>query len=58
MKSYVGQAIEILNSRTDICEFGGLLNDTWNEKKNLSEAVSDERVNTLYELGMKNGAIG
>lgn len=58
MKGYVRQAIEILNSDTDICEFGGLLNDTWKEKKRLSEAVSDERVDTLYELGMENGAIG
>lgn len=58
MKGYVRQAVEILNSKTDICEFGSLLNDTWKEKKRLSEAVSDERVDTLYELGMKNGAIG
>lgn len=58
MKSYVGQAIEILNSKRNICEFGELLNDTWKEKKKLSEDVSDERVDILYDLGMKNGAIG
>lgn len=58
IKRYVGQAIDILNSNGDIREFGCLLNETWNEKKMLSEAVSDERVDTLYDLGMKNGALG
>ncbi len=58
IKEYAGQAIDILNNDADIREFGSLLNDTWKEKKMLSDAVSDERVDTLYDLGMKNGAIG
>ncbi len=58
IKGYVSQAVSILNSSEDICEFGGLLNDMWNEKKMLSEAVSDERVDVLYRLGMENGALG
>ncbi len=58
IKGYVRQAVSILNGSTDICEFGGLLNDMWNEKKMLSAAVSDERVDVLYRLGIENGAIG
>lgn len=58
MKQYVPQALEILNSGTDICEFGALLNETWLHKKLLSDKVSDERIDGMYELGMKNGAIG
>lgn len=58
MKSYVTQALEILNSGTDIREFGSLLNETWEKKKRLSEKVSSKEINAMYDLGMKNGAIG
>lgn len=58
MKDYVKQAIEILNSGTDIREFGMLLNDTWKEKKALSEKVSDSRIDQMYQRGMEHGAIG
>ena len=58
IKKYVGQALDILNSESSLDEFGLLLNDTWEKKKRLSDNVSDERIDNLYELGMKNGAIG
>lgn len=58
MKGYVNQAIDILNTDTDIREFGLLLNDTWREKKLLSDKVSDKRIDEMYQQGMKNGAIG
>ena len=58
MKSYVDQAIEILNSDTNIDEFGALLNDTWNMKRGLSDKVSNSDIDQMYELGLKNGAIG
>ncbi len=58
IKGYVSDAMEILNSDTDIREFGGLLNDTWMEKKQLADNVTDERIDDLYCLGMENGAIG
>ncbi len=58
MKEYVSQSMDILNSGKDICEFGSLLNETWRRKRELSENVSDERIDGLYVKGMKNGAIG
>ena len=58
MKQYVGQAIEILGSNKDIREFGALLNDTWKEKRDLSEKVSDSRIDGMYRRGMEHGAIG
>ena len=58
MKQYTGQAIDILNSEADIREFGALLNDTWTAKKALSEKVTDNRINELYHMGLKNGAVG
>lgn len=58
MKRYVSQSLDILDSGVDICEFGALLNDTWKQKRGLSENVSDERIDGLYDRGIANGAIG
>ncbi|MDR0822732.1 MAG: hypothetical protein LBN20_02985, partial [Endomicrobium sp.] len=55
---YVDDAIDILNNDKPIEEFGSLLNETWIRKMKLSQSVSDERINALYETGRKNGAIG
>lgn len=58
MRRYVTQAIDILNSNTDICQFGQLLNETWQKKKRLSPKVSTSYIDEMYELGLANGAIG
>lgn len=58
MRHYVTQAIDILNSNTDICQFGQLLNETWQKKKLLSPKVSNSDIDAMYELGLANGAIG
>ncbi len=58
IKKYVGQAIDILNSDVDICEFGALLNDTWKEKRDLSDKVSDRQIDAMYRKGMELGAVG
>jgi D-glycero-alpha-D-manno-heptose-7-phosphate kinase len=39
-------------------DFGLLLNETWKIKKALSTSVSSYRVNSIYNKGMNNGAIG
>lgn len=58
MKHYVSDAIDILNSNRDIREFGALLNDTWKMKKSLADNVTDDRIDTMYRVGMENGAVG
>lgn len=58
MKSYVDQAIDILNNNENILQFGELLNDAWKKKRGLSEAVSNSAIDNIYELGLQNGAIG
>ena len=58
MARFTEQAVNILGSDTDICEFGGLLNDNWRLKKSLSDKVSNQSIDDIYELGLKNGAIG
>ena len=58
MRYMVDQAIEILNSDTDIVEFGRLLHQSWEIKKQLCAKVSNREVDCLYEEALKNGAIG
>lgn len=58
MKGYTHQAIDILNSDVSLDEFGALLNDTWNEKRKLSDQVSDPAIDEMYERGLQSGAIG
>jgi len=39
-------------------DFGILLNEMWLEKKNLSNLVSNNKIDELYNTCMENGAIG
>jgi len=52
------KAIEILNNEEDIADFGKLLHEGWELKKSLSGKVSNKNVDDIYELALKNGALG
>jgi len=58
IKSMVDEAIEILNGRGDMAEFGKLLHEGWMLKKQLCDSVSNAFIDHIYEIAMKNGAIG
>lgn len=58
MAGFTDQAIEILSSDRDICEFGALLNDNWQIKKSLSDKVSNQAIDDIYDKGLAGGAIG
>ena len=58
MAAMVDDALEILTSDTDILEFGKLLNKTWELKKSLSQRVSNNELDKLYNTGLENGAVG
>lgn len=58
MLEIVNHAVNILNSNTDIAEFGNLLDQTWQLKRSLSHNISNLTIDTLYSLAKKNGAIG
>lgn len=45
-------------SNTPIVEFGKLLDVQWGLKKRLSDNVSNDEIDKIYEAGMKAGAIG
>jgi D-glycero-alpha-D-manno-heptose-7-phosphate kinase len=48
--------ILIENKRLD--DIGRLLHESWMRKKDLSAQVTNDRINFIYNLGMKYGALG
>ena len=41
-----------------IDDFGKLLGESWALKKNLSNQISNNKIDELYNLALKNGALG
>ena len=59
MKNLVDIGYNILtDGKYDLLEFGHLLNETWNYKKKLSTAVSNGKINTMYDIALEAGAVG
>jgi len=44
--------------RKSLDDFGLLLNETWQEKRKLSSSISNNLIDELYDLALKNGALG
>jgi D-glycero-alpha-D-manno-heptose-7-phosphate kinase len=59
MHDMVSEALDILNHKDrDIGDFGKLLNESWNLKRGLSNKVSNNHIDDIYEAAMKAGALG
>ena len=59
MLELVDTAEQILvNKNTDLAEFGRLLDYTWKLKRQTGGMVSTDKIDLLYERGMKAGAAG
>ena len=58
MQDMVGSGIDILNKPSDICEFGELLHEAWKLKKQVSSAISNDHIDSLYLKARMHGAIG
>lgn len=59
IKNLVNKAQSILeDDSTDLNQFGYLLNEEWNLKKETSTKVSNQKIDHLYEIALKNGALG
>ncbi|MBI2028441.1 MAG: kinase [Candidatus Levybacteria bacterium] len=58
MNNMVDQALDILNSRKDIDDFGKLLHENWNLKRSLSSSVSNSFIDNIYLSALSKGAIG
>jgi len=53
-------AIEMKNAiiEKDMRKIGNLLNEQWHLKKNTSPLISNDRIDSLIEFGLQNGALG
>ncbi|MBI5641254.1 MAG: kinase [Nitrospirae bacterium] len=59
MKDLVRAAEKVLTSgRDDFTDFGRLLNETWKLKRTLSNSISNTEIDDIYDIAMKNGAVG
>jgi D-glycero-alpha-D-manno-heptose-7-phosphate kinase len=58
MANLVEPAVKILQSDREISEFGELLHHAWVLKQTLSSAISNERLNEMYDAARKAGALG
>lgn len=58
MKDLVDESISILNSDHELIGFGELLHEAWEAKRSLSENVSNEMVDDIYNTAISAGAIG
>jgi D-glycero-alpha-D-manno-heptose-7-phosphate kinase len=54
----VNMAIDILQSNEDINQIGCLLDEQWEIKKTLTHNITNIQIDTLYEQGIKAGALG
>ena len=55
--SLVDEGEKLINSGS-INGFGELLNNAWNLKKKLSNSITNKKIDQLYQLLIKNGAVG
>lgn len=58
MLELVGEAEKILTSKTELAEFGRLLDYTWKLKRGISTGISTDSIDRLYEKGIEAGALG
>ena len=57
MKAYVAEAESILKNG-EIDAFGRLLDQTWKLKRTLSNQISSDTIDAIYQRARKNGALG
>ena len=54
----IGMQIKTEVEKGDLANFGKLLHQHWEEKKKISNKMSDTELDEIYELALKNGAAG
>lgn len=54
----IGIKSKVAFEKGDLDEFAHLMNVHWEYKKQRSNSMSNDRINTWYDLALKNGAIG
>lgn len=58
MYEMVEEAISILTTSTNICEFGKLLDESWKLKRSLCDSITTPVIDDMYTSATSAGAIG
>ncbi|MBI1839708.1 MAG: kinase [Verrucomicrobia bacterium] len=58
LRDMVEEAVEILSGTDDIQAFGHLLHEGWQAKRAMSDQVSSEEIDDIYERARAAGALG
>jgi D-glycero-alpha-D-manno-heptose-7-phosphate kinase len=58
MQEFVAEGIRILTDAPDILSFGRLLHEGWKLKRSLSSKVSNDQIDSMYNMALKAGATG
>ncbi len=58
MRQMVDEAIEILNCDRDINDFGRLLDEAWQIKRQLNARIAPNFVHDIYDTAKRSGALG
>jgi D-glycero-alpha-D-manno-heptose-7-phosphate kinase len=58
MRQMVDTALKILNGQEDLDAFGSLLHQAWMLKRELSQVITNSRIDEIYETAMSHGALG
>lgn len=58
MKALVEEGEKILIGDQDICEFGKLLDHTWQLKRSLTNKISTNNIDEMYTRALEAGALG
>jgi D-glycero-alpha-D-manno-heptose-7-phosphate kinase len=58
MSNFVPRAVELVEGRGPIQEFGELLHESWKLKRGLSDVVSNSQIDEWYSTAREAGAVG
>lgn len=51
-------SMRVALERGSLQDFGMMLDEAWQQKKQVTQGISNERIDHLYSIAMKNGALG
>ncbi len=58
MEKMVHLAAKVLANDGDINDFGRLLHESWQIKRSLTDRISNDKIDTLYDKALRHGALG
>jgi D-glycero-alpha-D-manno-heptose-7-phosphate kinase len=58
IRDSVNEGLKIINSNSSISDLGKLIGEQWKIKRTLTNKISSESIDSIYDIGIKNGAYG